>query len=210
MVRNVSAIWRQERNHHFLSAHSGVLLICYTECMRKIFLFMMVSLDGYYEGKGHDLSWHNVDEEFVNFADQQLDEADTLVFGRKTYEMMADYWPNESTEDSTAARMNSLHKVVFSHTPLKVEWENAVPSTDLIAKINELKSQSGKDIAVLGSSHLGREMLEAGLLDEVRIMINPVFIGNGSTLFEGLSKNLQLTSSRTFKNGNVLLSYTTV
>ncbi len=168
---------------------------------------MMVSLDGYYEGQDHDLSWHNTDQEFVDFADQQLDEAGTIVFGRNTYEMMADYWPNEPVDDSTAARMNTLHKVVFSHALLHVDWENTVASTDLIAKINELKNQGDKDIAVLGSSHLGKEMLEAGLLDEVRIMVNPVFIGKGSTLFEGLCKNLNLTNTRTFKNGNVLLSY---
>jgi dihydrofolate reductase len=176
--------------------------------MRKVFLFMMVSLDGYFEGKDHDLSWHNVDEEFVQFADAQLDEADTLIFGRKTYEMMADYWPNETEEDSTAVRMNTLRKVVFSHSSLQVDWENTEASTDLVAKINGLKSQEGRDIAVLGSSDLGRGMLEAGLLDEVRIMVNPVFIGDGVTLFEGLSKSLKLVSTRTFENGNVLLTYT--
>jgi dihydrofolate reductase len=181
--------------------------VCYTETMRKTFLFMMVSLDGYFEGKDHDLSWHNVDEEFVQFADAQLDEADTLIFGRKTYEMMAAYWPNETEEDSTAVRMNKSHKVVFSRSALNVDWENTAAATDLVATINELKSQNGKDIAVLGSSHLGKQMLEAGLLDEVRIMVNPVFVGDGSTLFEGLSKNLKLISTRTFKNGNVLLSY---
>jgi dihydrofolate reductase len=167
----------------------------------------MVSLDGYFEGKDHDLSWHNVDQEFVDFADQQLDEADTLVFGRKTYEMMASYWPNESGEDTTAVRMNKSQKVVFSHEAFPVDWENTVAATDLTTKIQELKSQNGKDIAVLGSSHLGKEMLEGGLLDEVRIMVNPVFIGAGSTLFEGLSKKLTLTSTRTFANGNVLLTY---
>lgn len=178
--------------------------------MRKTFLFMMVSLDGYFEGKDHDLSWHNVDQEFVDFADRQLDEADTLVFGRKTYEMMAGYWPNEPADDSTASRMSTLHKVVFSHEALPVDWVNTEASTDLVAKINELKSQGGKDVAVLGSSHLGKEMLEAGLLDEVRIMINPVFIGGGSTLFDGLSKHLVLTSTRSFTNGNVLLTYRSV
>lgn len=170
---------------------------------------MMVSLDGYYEGNGHDLSWHNVDEEFVEFADLQLDEADTIVFGHKTYDMMASYWPNEPEDDSTASRMNALHKVVFSHDAFDANWENTEVSTDLVSKTNELRSQSGKDIAVLGSSHLGKEMLEAGLLDEVRIMVNPVFIGSGSTLFDGLSKQLTLASTRTFKNGNVLLTYTT-
>ena len=168
---------------------------------------MMISLDGYFEGDNHDLSWHNVDEEFVQFADAQLDEADTLVFGHKTYEMMANYWPNEPEDDSTASRMNALHKVVFSRDTFSTDWENTEVSTDLAAKIQDLTSQGGKDIAVLGSSHLGKEMLEAGLLDEVRIMVNPVFIGSGSTLFEGLSKSLKLTNTRTFENGNVLLIY---
>lgn len=175
--------------------------------MRKTFLFMMVTLEGYFEGEGHDISWHNTDEEFMQFADAQLDEADTLIFGHTTYDMMADYWPNEPADDSTAVRMNSLPKVVFSHHELNPDWEHAVAATDLTAKMQELKSQDGKDIAVLGSSHLGKEMLEAGLLDEVRIMVNPVFIGSGSPLFEGLTKNLKLTSTRTFKNGNVLLTY---
>lgn len=177
--------------------------------MRKTFLFMMVSLDGYFEGANHDLSWHNVDQEFVDFADKQLDEADTLIFGHKTYDMMAAYWPNEIEEDSTARRMNSMRKVVFSHTAFEPKWEHTVASTDLATKINELKSQPGNDIAVLGSSHLGKNMLEIGLLDEVRIMINPVFVGSGSTLFEGLNKKLELTSTRTFNNGNVLLTYLT-
>ena len=103
--------------------------------------------------------------------------------------------------------MNKLQKVVFSHNAFNADWENTVVSTNLPAKIKELKSQGNMDVAVLGSSHLGKEMLEAGLLDEVRIMVNPVFIGDGSPLFEGLHKNLRLTSTRTFKNGNVLLSY---
>lgn len=171
---------------------------------------MMVTLDGYFEGPGHDLSWHNTDEEFVKFAEEQLDETDTLIFGRKTYEMMAAFWPTQHAlkeDHGTAVRMNKLHKVVFSHSALEVDWENTEASTDLATKIEELTSQNGKDIAVMGSSHLGKEMLEAGLLDEVRIMVNPVFIGSGSTLFEGLSKKLTLTDTRTFKNGNVLLSY---
>lgn len=173
---------------------------------------MMVTLDGYFEGPDHDLSWHNTDEEFVKFAEEQLDETDTLIFGRKTYDMMAAFWPTQHAlkeDHGTAIRMNELHKVVFSRGALNVDWENTEASTDLAAKIKELKSQNGKDIAVMGSSHLGKEMLEAGLLDEVRIMVNPVFIGEGSTLFEGLSKKLTLTDTRTFKNGNVLLSYAT-
>lgn len=171
---------------------------------------MMVTLDGYYEGKDHDIAWHNTDQEFTKFANEQLDEIDTMIFGRKTYELMADFWPTphaQAEAHDTAVRMNSLHKVVFSHETFSTGWENTEVSTDLARKIKELKEQGGKDIAVMGSSRLGKEMLEAGLLDEVRLMINPVFIGDGSTLFEGLTKNLELTRTRTFKNGNVLLVY---
>lgn len=170
----------------------------------------MATLDGYFEGKDHDLSWHNTDKEFTQFSVEQLDEVDTLIFGHKTYQLMADYWPSQQakTEDSgVATRMNSLNKVVFSHDAFEAEWENTVVSTNPTEKISELKQQSVKDIMVLGSSHLGAEMLEAGLLDEVRVMINPVFIGEGSALFEGLNKDLKLISTRTFENGNVLLTY---
>ncbi len=173
---------------------------------------MMVTLDGYFEGENHDISWHNTDEEFVQFADAQLDEADTLVFGRRTYDMMAAFWPSDEAvvEDaSTATRMNSLRKVVFSHEAFTPQWQNTEASTDLVAKIQELKAEEGKDIAVLASSHLGKDLLEAGLLDEVRIMINPVFIGSGSTLFDGLHAALTLRDSRTFANGNILLTYST-
>lgn len=182
----------------------------YTVTMRKTFLFIMVTLDGYYEGKEHDISWHNTDEEFTKFANEQLDKSDTLIFGRKTYEVMADFWPTPhafEAERDTAVRMNAHRKIVFSHELFDVDWENTEVSTNLIEKIKELKEQDGKDIAVMGSSHLGKELLEAGLVDEVRIMVNPVFIRSGSTLFEGLSKKLTLNSTQTFKNGNVLLVY---
>lgn len=178
--------------------------------MRNTFLFMMVSLDGFFEGPNHDLSWHNTDQAFVDFADKQLDESDTLIFGHTTYDMMADFWtsPEALEEDATTAtRMNALRKVVFSHNEMVPKWQNTEASTNLVEKMNELKAEPGKDIAVLGSSHLGKDMFEANLLDEVRIMVNPVFIGSGSTLFEGLHKNLELKSTRTFENGNVLLTY---
>lgn len=172
---------------------------------------MMTTLDGYYEGRDHDLSWHNTDDEFEKFAEQQLDEVDTLIFGRKTYEMMSAFWTSPqalANASGTAERMKKLNKVVFSKQAIDLDWENTTVSNDLAGKILELKSQNGQDIAVLGSSHLGKEMLENGLLDEVRIMINPVFIGEGSVLFEGLNKKLHLNSTRTFDNGNVLLVYT--
>jgi dihydrofolate reductase len=180
--------------------------------MSKIFLFMMVTLDGYFEGSDHNISWHNTDEEFSKFADEQLDEVDTLIFGHRTYEMMADFWPTKHAMDiepGTATRMNSFRKVVFAHQTLNTDWNNTESSTDVVGKIKDLQKDKGKDIAVLGSSNLGKFLIEQNLLDEIRIMINPLFIGSGTTLFDGLIKNqqLKLKSSRTFGNGNMLLIY---
>ena len=169
----------------------------------------MVTLDGYHEGIDHDISWHNAaNQEFQDFADAQLDEADTLVFGRRTYDMMASYWPSE--DDSTAQRMNASRKVVFTHSPLTTDWQPTEASDDIVAKMNELKAEEGKDIAVLGSNELSVSLLREGLLDEIRIMVNPVAIGNGTPLFEGIDRhNFKLTDTRTFENGNVLLTYKT-
>ncbi len=172
---------------------------------------MMVTLDGYHEGVDHDISWHNArSDEFQDFANAQLDEADTLVFGRRTYDMMANYWPDEQDEDVTARRMNDTRKVVFTHSPLSVDWQPTEISHDIVAKMNELKAEEGKDIAVLGSNDLSVSLLHEGLLDEIRIMINPVVIGQGTSLFDGIERyNFTLTNTRTFEDGNVLLTYTT-
>ena len=173
----------------------------------------MTTLDGYFEGPDHDIRWHNADnEEFATFANNQLDETDTLIFGRRTYELMADFWPSEAAitaEPGTATRMNSLHKVVFSRSPIHTHWQNAESSTNVVETMRELKNAPGKDIAVLGSSNLGLTLIEAGLLDEVRVMINPVILGKGTPLFDGADKMLQFTlkTSRTFTSGNVLLTY---
>lgn len=181
--------------------------------MRKLFLFMMVSLDGYFEGKDHDLSWHNVDKEFNEFAIRQLDEVDMLVFGHRTYELMANFWPAEQAlqaDPETARRMNALPKLVFSHEQLVADWGHTETSTDVVTRITALKQQPGKAIAVLGSSNLCVTLLREGLLDELRLMVNPVVLGEGTALFAGLGKrhNFSLTGSQAFTSGNVLVRYT--
>lgn len=181
--------------------------------MRKVFLFMMVSLDGYFEGPDHDINWHNVDEEFNEFAIQQTGEVGTLLFGRKTYDLMASYWPTEAakTDDPEIARlMNNLPKIVFSRTLQGVAWENSSLSTgDAAAVVAKLKGQPGKDIAIFGSSDLAASLAEAGLIDEFRIMVSPVVLGGGTSLLGGIKDklDLELRRTRTFKSGNVLLYY---
>jgi dihydrofolate reductase len=182
--------------------------------MRKIKSFLLTSLDGYFEGqKPWEIDWHNVDDEFNELAIQQLDASDYLVFGRATYQGMAQYWPSEEAvkdDPLVASRMNSSAKIVVSRTleDADVAWAN----TRLIRDPRELaplKEESGKDLLVLGSSVLTTTLMELGLLDELGIMVNPVILGAGNSLSSSASRRiaLKLLRTREFGNGNVLLTY---
>ncbi len=182
--------------------------------MRTLYLFNMITLDGYFEGATKwDISWHNVDAEFNEFAIEQLNATDTLIFGRVTYEGMAAYWPTETpikNDPIVANTMNSSPKVVFSRTMKKAEWNNTrVVKENAAQELANLKKQSGKDIGILGSANLASTLVESGLIDEFRFMINPVILGKGTLLFQGFGDrlNLRLLKARTFKSGNVLLCY---
>ena len=145
--------------------------------MRKVILFMMVSLDGFFEGPNHAIDWHNVDAEFNEFAIHQLNEVDTLLFGRRTYELMASYWPTPTatTNDPIVAeRMNNLPKIVVSRTLQKVEWNNSRLIRENVAEeISKLKQQPGKDMAIFGSSNLSLTLTRLGLIDEYRVIREP-------------------------------------
>ncbi|MFI0445855.1 dihydrofolate reductase family protein [Actinomadura sp. 6N118] len=178
--------------------------------MRKVFSFISVSVDGYHEGAKGELDWHNVDEEFNAFAIEQLDAADTLVFGRATYEVMASYWPTKEAREGdpeVAARMNDSAKVVVSRTLGASEWARTRVVRDVSA-IAELKLEAGREIAVLGSSALTASLLRHGILDELRLMVMPVALGEGRSLFGGADRvALELLDTRRFASGNTLLTY---
>jgi dihydrofolate reductase len=181
--------------------------------MKKLIFFMMTSLDGFYEGPGHSIDWHSVDEEFNEFANAQLNSVDVLLFGRVTYEGMAAYWPTAmaiKNDPVTAAAMNSKSKLVFSRTLSNAAWQNTrLVKNNIAQDVASLKVQPGKDLIIFGSSDLSVTLIEAGLIDEFRIMINPLALGNGKSLFKGLPGrlDLELIRTRTFKSGNVLLYY---
>ncbi len=181
--------------------------------MRKVVFFMLTSLDGYFEGPGHEIDWHNTDEEFQKFAIEQTGQAGMLLFGRVTYEMMASYWPTRQAIESdpvVAHLMNTLPKLVFSRTMQKADWQNTrLVKTDFAKVITSLKQEPGKDLCILGSSDLAVSFLEAGLLDEIRILLNPIVLGTGKPLFKGIQGRLKLKllKTRIFKNGNILLYY---
>ncbi len=181
--------------------------------MRKIIFQMMVSLDGYFEGPHHELDWHRVDGEFNDYATELLDSVDTLLFGRVTYQLMADYWPSAAamTNDPViAAKMNSLQKVVFSRTLERADWSNTrLVKEQAAEEILKLKQQPGRDLAIFGSSDLVVTLNDTDLVDEYRVFINPVVLGSGKTLLRGSKQrlDLRLISSRVFKSGLVLLCY---
>ena len=181
--------------------------------MRKVFLFNMTTLDGFFEGTDQDINWHHTDDEFNEFAIDQLNEIGTLLFGRVTYQMMASYWPTESAikdDPIVAGLMNSLPKIVFSKTLDQAEWNNSrVVKENVAAEVLKLKEQSGKDIAIFGSSDLAVTLAENGLIDEYRIIVNPVFLGHGTPLLKGIKDKieLKLLEAKVFKSGNVLLYY---
>jgi dihydrofolate reductase len=181
--------------------------------MRKVILYMMVTLDGFFEGPNGEIDWHNVDQEFNELAIEQLDSVDILLFGRKTYELMASYWPTPAatTDDPIVAdKMNRLPKIVFSKTLSSVEWQNTrLVKENVAEEVAKLKHQPGKDLIIFGSSDLAVTFIQHGLLDEFRIMVNPVVLGNGKPLFKGIKDrlNLKLLKTKTFRSGNVLLYY---
>jgi dihydrofolate reductase len=181
--------------------------------MKKIIFQMLTTLDGFYEGPNREIDWHNVDGEFNAYAIEVLDSVDMLLFGRRTYELMAGYWPTpEALKDDpiVAKKMNDLPKVVFSRTLRTADWAHTRVVNDHIAEeITSLKRQSGKDMAIFGSSDLALTFVRLGFIDEFRIFINPVVLGKGKPLFNGLGErlDLRLLKTRTFQSGNVLLSY---
>jgi dihydrofolate reductase len=181
--------------------------------MRKLNVFNLMTLDGYIAGQGGDISWHNVDEEFQELAKQASNSGNTLLFGRVTYELMAGYWPTlEAIKNDpiVAAGMNKSEKIVFSRTLGKVNWNNTrLVKDDMVAEVQKLKQQSGKGLTVLGSGSIISQLAQEGLIDEYNIILNPVILGKGKTMFEGVKDKigLKLIGTRTFRNGNVHLKY---
>ena len=183
--------------------------------MRKLVSFMQVSLDGFFADTSGDLSWAKAkqDAEFQAFVEQNARGGGVLLFGRMTYEMMASYWPSPvalKNDPVVAESMNSLPKIVFSRTLSKANWSNTtLIKGDLATEIPKLKKGDGEGMAILGSGSLVSQLAELGLIDEYQILVNPVALGRGRTIFAGIQKKLALThtETRTFRNGSVFLCY---
>lgn len=185
--------------------------------MRKLVLFMHVSLDGFAADANNGLGWISYDGELQAYADELIATVGSPVYGRGTYELMAGYWPgvlNDPTEDERsrahARWVDQVPKIVFSRTMDRADWNNTTLIKDNIAEeINKLKQQPGKDLVIFGSPGLTHSLLELDLIDEFQFTLNPVLLGSGLPVFRNVKDktNLKLVKATPLKSGVVGLHY---
>src|SRR5215510_3646540 len=184
--------------------------------VRKLIVFNHISLDGYFVDSNGDMSWAKADHkdaEWDAFVAGNASGGGVLVFGRITYEMMASFWPTPFAIENmpaVAEGMNRMPKVVFSRTMDKASWNNTtLVKGDLAAEMRKMKQSAGEDMVILGSGNVVSQSAEERLIDEYHLVVNPIILGKGRTMFDGVKETLRLklTKTRAFGNGNVLLCY---
>ena len=181
--------------------------------MRKVIYYNSVSVDGLFSGPEGKIDWHHVNEETSALGLGNAQGGGELVFGRKTYELMAGFWPTaeaQAVEPEVARLMNALPKHVFSRKLESAEWENTTLHREEAAEgLARMKEQPGNDLVILGSANLAASLHGAELIDEYHVMVNPLLLGQGRPLVERLAARvpLRLCDSRVFSNGVVLLQY---
>jgi len=185
--------------------------------MRKLLVFNQVSLDGFIADARGDMSWaHKSDPEWIEYVNGNASGESRFLFGRKTYDLMAGYWPTPlalETNPLVAKRMNETPKVVFSTTLGKATWSNTrVVREDVPGTVRKLKNEPGPGMVIFGSGTIVSLLANEGLIDEFQMVINPVVLGSGRPMFAGLTHMLTLetVSTRAFKNGNVVITYRTI
>jgi dihydrofolate reductase len=190
--------------------------------MRKVIVSEFLSLDGVMQGPGasdEDRSggfehggWQMpyFDEAAGNAVAEGMAEADGFLMGRRTYDIMAPFWPAQPPDDPFASVMNRLHKYVAS-TTLKepLEWQNStLIKGDLAQEVGKLKQQPGKDLQVIGSGQLAQSLMQLGLVDQYALMIHPIVLGSGKRLFpEGPKIPLKLVDSKSTSTGVLIATY---
>ena len=184
--------------------------------MPKLISFTSISLDGYFTSLNGDMSWAHAepnDAEWNAFVAENTKGDSTLVFGRVTYDLMASYWPTPMAAQQNgvvADKMTRASKLVFSRTLDNASWSNTtVVKGDMPSEIRTLKQGDGLDMVILGSGSIVAQLAAQGLIDELQVVVLPLILGSGKSLFGGANGPLRLTrnSARTFGNGNVVFSY---
>jgi dihydrofolate reductase len=183
--------------------------------MRKIILWMSVSLDGFIEGPDREIDWHLVDDELHSHFNERLAAMGAFLSGRVTYELMAGFWPTADSDPLSTGPMvefariwRDMPKIVYSRTLERADWNTTVVRDVVPEQVRELAAQPGGDL-VLSGADLAAAFMQHDLIDEYRLYIHPVLIGRGKPLFprsESMT-SLRLAETRAFGNGVVLLRY---
>jgi len=168
---------------------------------------MMVSLDGYTESKDPTEYWHNWDDEMANYMMDFFGTVDTFIYGRKSYQDMIAYWP--TLNDDFGKIMNETPKLVFSKTLEKMEWNAQLIKQDPVDFLSAMKSKGGKDMVLFAGPNLAAPLIKNNIIDEYRLIVNPVLLSGNKPLFPKMERPQQLVLTQTtpFKCGNVLLIY---
>lgn len=180
--------------------------------MRTVYAYLLVSLDGYHAAPDDGLDWFTTDDELERYSAAQGEAIDTIVMGRRTFELMASYWPTpEAYRDDpvVAGFMNDLPKVVPSRTLSAHPWgPTEFVADDVVGRLRALKEAPGKDVAVFGSSTLVASLLPTSILDELRVVVQPVVLGAGRRFLDGAEgTTLERLSLREFPTGSTLLTF---
>ena len=181
--------------------------------MRKLTAYNFITMNGFFKGPNEDISWHQHREEQAKYSEESLAADNILLFGRKTYEMMASFWPTPLAAEmfpKVAEGMNRAEKIVFSNSLSNASWAGArIVGGDIVRYVRTLRASPGKDMTILGSGSIISLFTEQGLVDGYQFMIDPVALPEGVPVFHGIKRKitLQLTNSKVFSNGIVLLEY---
>ena len=183
--------------------------------MPKLIASLLTSLDGYFETTDRSIAWANLSDDFDDHSVSQLNDIGMLLFGRVTYEGMVSFWTTPEAAEGypeVHRMMNARPKAVFSSTLESVDWAGTtLVSGDPVAAVAELKQRDDIPgvLAVYGSSSLAATLVDAGLVDELQLVVSPTLLGDGHTVLGGLAGrvDLRLLRATTFGSGNLLLCY---
>lgn len=176
--------------------------------MRKVIVSIEISLDSVMENpQNWVFDYYGKDEPLTQYADNLLKEADALIMGRATYEGFAAYWPVHG-DNAVGKLINRMPKYVASRTLSEpLQW-NATLLKDIVQEVTALKQQDGNAILQYGIGELTNTLIEAGLVDEVRLLVYPVVISEGTRIFEHFKRvPMKLLESQSFPSGTLLLRY---
>lgn len=182
--------------------------------MRKVIMFNRISVDGFFAGLDNDIDWF-IHDPAVDIEAHKLMNPDTMLIGRKTYQMFESFWPGIASDESASEHLrniskelNEMIKVVFSGSLNQVTWENSILiKVNIFEEVRKIKQSGGSDIVIFGSGSLVRQLSAEGLIDEYIFVISPIALGKGKSFFPETGIKLELLNSISFKSGHTLIHY---